>query len=366
MTFKPINTWGWNFSDISENFLIAGPCSAETLEQTLKSCIGAASAGAHALRAGIWKPRTRPGSFEGVGAEGLPWVKEASRITGLPAMVEVANPNHIESALKAEIEMVWIGARTMANPFSIQEIADSLKGIDIPVLIKNPINPDVDLWMGGIERIQKAGITRIAAIHRGFSVVKSAPYRNAPMWEIPIELRRRIPELPLINDPSHISGNRDSLLHITQKALDLNMDGWMIETHCNPSQAWSDAAQQITGEELKLLLEKIIKRSKDNSNPEYNSNIKALRTDIDRLDQEIIDLLGKRMMVSREIGRFKKNEKVTIFKLDRWADIFDQRVQSTKESGLSQEFAEEFIRSIHQESIRQQMRIMETDEDDGL
>ena len=358
----------WDIVDCSEGtpFLIAGPCSAETPEQVMESCQGAAEQGAHLLRAGIWKPRNRPGSFQGVGKEGLLWLKEASDATGKPAAVEVASPRHVEDALKAGIQVLWIGARSTANPFTVQEIADALQGTDVPVLVKNPINPDLDLWVGAVERIAQAGVSRIALIHRGFSTYKPAPYRNAPMWQIPIEMRRRHPELDIICDPSHICGSRDLLAEVSQLALDLDFDGLMIETHPRPDEAWSDAAQQVTPARLGALLAPLIARQQESADPDFLANLDALRFDIDRLDHEIIDLLAKRMTVSMEIGRYKNRQGVTILQVNRWSKIFDSRVQYTIDAGLSGEFAAEFIQAIHNESIRQQLKVMGASEDSGV
>ncbi len=354
-----IKSWGIIDWDGQKPLLIAGPCSAETPDQVMESCRGAASQGAHLLRAGIWKPRTRPGTFQGVGKEGLKWLADASAQTGKPAAVEVASPRHVEDAIKAGIQVLWIGARSTANPFTVQELADALSGVEIPVLIKNPINPDLDLWVGAVERIAQAGISRIALIHRGFSTYKSAPYRNAPMWQIPIEMRRRYPNLEIICDPSHICGNRSLLATVSQLALNLDFDGLMIETHPRPDEAWSDAAQQVTPDQLGSLLVPLIARHPESTDPEFTANLDALRYDIDRLDHEIIDLLARRMMVSQEIGRYKKRQDVTVLQLNRWSEIFESRVKSTIDAGLSRDFASEFIQAIHNESIRQQLNVLE-------
>ncbi len=357
MDIRKIKDWGLKGS-FNRPILISGPCSAETPEQVLQSCIGAKAQGASILRAGIWKPRTRPDSFQGVGKIGLPWVKEASRQTGLPVMVEVASALHVEDCLQEGIDILWIGARSTTNPFTVQEIADALKGVDIPVFIKNPINPDLDLWLGAVERLYRSGIQRVALIHRGFSVYKSAPYRNAPMWQIPIELRRRFPQFDIICDPSHICGTRALLLPVAQKALDLDFDGLMIESHINPDEAWSDAKQQVTPEQLGELLEKLVQRNPTIENPDLQAKLEHLRHEIDILDKEIIQLLAKRMKVSQTIGSFKKESGVTILQINRWSEIFDSRVDYTIKSGLSAPFAKEFIQSIHDESIRQQENIM--------
>ena len=365
MEVTAVKDWGVVDWSGKKPLLIAGPCSAETPEQVLQSCVGAAQQGAHILRAGIWKPRTRPGTFQGVGKDGLAWLMEASIQTGLPAAVEVASPRHVEQALAAGIQILWIGARSTANPFTVQEIADALRDTDVPVFVKNPVNPDLDLWIGAMERILDAGISRLAAVHRGFSTYKSAPYRNAPMWQIPIELRRRYPDINMICDPSHICGKRELLAEVAQMALNLDFDGLMIETHPHPDEAWSDAAQQVTPAQLGTLLAPLVARQQESSDPEFLANLEALRYDIDRLDHDIIDLLARRMMVSMEIGKYKKRQDVTILQVNRWSKIFDSRVRSTIDAGLSREFATEFIQSIHNESIRQQLKVMGEDGQSG-
>lgn len=357
MDIIQIKNWGLNISD-QRPILISGPCSAETKDQTMLSCEGAARQGASILRAGIWKPRTRPDSFEGVGNIGLEWLKAAGEKTQLPVAIEVANTKHVELALKAGIDIFWIGARTSVNPFTVQEITEAMKGLDIPVFIKNPVNPDLELWLGAIERFYKSGITKIAAIHRGFSVYKPKPYRNLPMWEIPIELRRRIPNLEIICDPSHICGKRSLLQDISQKALDLEFDGLMIETHYDPTLALSDASQQLTPDELGKLLKNLIRRNPIGDNPNFLANLEALRLDIDNIDMELIQLIVKRMEVVHEIGKYKKENGVTILQMNRWTEIFDSRVMKTIEAGLSKEFAQAFIQCIHNESIREQTEVM--------
>ncbi|MEM1321482.1 MAG: chorismate mutase [Bacteroidota bacterium] len=361
MEFIPLRQWGFSFPDQGP-IIISGPCSAETEEQVRLSCRGAAQQGAAILRAGIWKPRTRPDSFEGVGSIGLPWIKAAGRANGLPVTVEVANSRHVEAALQHNIDILWVGARTTVNPFTVQEIANALQGQDIPVLIKNPVNPDLDLWIGAIERFHRAGLRKLAVIHRGFSVTRSAPYRNQPLWELPIELRRRYPQLEIICDPSHIAGRRDLLRPLSQKALDLAFDGLMIESHINPEVALSDAQQQVTPEALGKLLRSLIQRQPVNDNPDFIANLEALRVDIDSLDQEVIQLLAKRMEVVQEIGKYKRQNGVTILQMNRWARLFDQRVKATMSAGLSGQFAQDLIQSIHNESIRQQEKVMNQDE----
>jgi chorismate mutase len=357
MKIIQIKNWGLNIPD-QRPILISGPCSAETEDQVLQSCSGAAKQGASILRAGIWKPRTRPDSFEGVGDIGLPWIKAAGTKTNLPVAIEVANTKHVDLALKAGIDIFWVGARTSVNPFTVQEIAEALRGVDIPVLIKNPVNPDLELWIGAIERFYKVGINKIAAIHRGFSVYKPKPYRNLPMWEIPIELRRRIPNLEIICDPSHICGKRSLLQDISQKALDLEFDGLMIECHIDPEHALSDAAQQLTPNDLGSMLNNLIRRKPVGDNPSFLANLEALRLDIDNIDSEVIELIAKRMEVVNEIGKYKKENGVTILQMNRWTELFDSRVMKTIEAGLSKEFAHAFIQCIHNESIREQTEVM--------
>ncbi len=353
-----IKDWGLNINSDKAPLIIAGPCSAETETQVLQSCKGAAEQGAQILRAGIWKPRTRPGSFEGVGNVGLPWIKKAGNKNGLPVTIEVANAKHVKEALDHKIDILWIGARTTVNPFAVQEIADALKGHDIPVLIKNPVNPDLELWIGAVERFLDAGINKIALIHRGFSVTKSAPFRNQPLWEIPIEFKRRYPNIEIICDPSHICGKRELLSQVSQKAFDLSFDGLMIETHINPDVALSDALQQVTPEGLGQLLKNLIRRKTLTDNVDFLANLEALRVDIDSLDRDSIELLVKRMEVVREIGRYKKENGVTILQMNRWSKLFDDRVSASIDAGLSEIFAKALIQVIHNESIRQQEMVM--------
>ncbi|MCF8237975.1 MAG: bifunctional 3-deoxy-7-phosphoheptulonate synthase/chorismate mutase type II [Saprospiraceae bacterium] len=353
----PVRQWGWPIPE-NEHILIAGPCSAETAEQTLDSCKGAAERGAHILRAGIWKPRTRPEAFAGIGEAGLPWIVEAGKVTGKPVAIEVASARHVELALQAGVDILWIGARSTANPFTVQELADALRGVDVPVFVKNPVNPDLDLWIGALERISMAGISRLGAIFRGFSVYKPGIYRNAPMWELPIELRRQFPTLDIIVDPSHITGNRSLIGYVAQHAIDLDFNGLMIETHIDPDHAWSDAAQQLTPDQLGSALNSLVHRRTSVDDPEFLANLEALRYDIDNLDQEIIRSLGQRMEVSREIGHFKRENEVTILQMNRWSNIFESRVQTALQAGLSETFARDLIQAIHNESIRQQGGVM--------
>ncbi|MEM6723216.1 MAG: bifunctional 3-deoxy-7-phosphoheptulonate synthase/chorismate mutase type II [Bacteroidota bacterium] len=358
MNIIQMKDWGLNLPT-EKPIVIAGPCSAENDRQVFESCLGAYKNGAHILRAGIWKPRTRPNSFEGVGAIGLTWLNRAKRVTGLPVCVEVANARHVYEAIKAQVDILWIGARTTVNPFAVQEIADALEGIDIPVMVKNPINPDLKLWMGAIERLHKAGIHKIAAIHRGFSAYKdNSPYRNRPEWEIPIELQRQIPNIEIICDPSHIAGARQWLQQISQKAMDLNFDGLMIETHCQPEHALSDAKQQVTPDGLGTILNSLVIRESNSVNQDYNRKLDDIRADIDILDYEIMNVLSKRMELVQEIGRYKKQHKITILQMARWEEILDKRLVLSRKKGLSDTFTRKLLENIHTESIRQQTAIM--------
>lgn len=339
-------------------FLIAGPCSAETEEQlfTIAQQLAATNR-VHLLRAGIWKPRTRPDSFEGVGEIALPWLVNTGKQLGVPTTTEVANKKHVELALNAGVDCLWIGARTTVNPFAVQEIADALKGTKVPVLIKNPVNPDIDLWMGAFERFEKSGLTDLTAIHRGFSIYKHDKYRNVPSWELPIALSERLPEIPIICDPSHITGNRHLLLEVAQKAMDLNMDGLMVEVHPTPDQAWSDAAQQVDIEGFTAILDNLILRSKDIQNGALDE-LDKLRRITANLDDRIFQLLIERMQVSQEIGQFKRFHNMTILQQDRWSKIIASRLKTASDEGLSAQFIREIMDVIHQESIRHQEKIM--------
>jgi 3-deoxy-7-phosphoheptulonate synthase len=340
-------------------FVIAGPCSAETEEQVMSTARElATNPSVSIFRAGIWKPRTRPNSFEGVGAEGLRWMENAKRETGLPIATEVANEKHVEIAMKHDIDMLWIGARTTVNPFTVQEIADALKGSDVAVLIKNPVSPDIDLWTGAIERLLNAGITRIGAIHRGFTSFEKTKYRNQPKWQIPIELRRRLPEVPLICDPSHIAGNREYLAELSQRSMDLNFEGLMVEVHPDPDNAWSDAKQQITSAELKQLLESLIIRESVPTDPKLVDILKELRKQIDVFDDLIIDLLEQRMEVVEKIGLYKKENNITILQRPRWEEIITSSIERGGQKGLSPELIDTIFKAIHQESINRQAEIM--------
>ena len=343
---------------VERPFLISGPCGAESEEQVMQTALELAKLPVNLIRAGIWKPRTRPNSFQGIGDIGLKWVKQASIITGIPVTVEVASTKHVEAALKAGIDVLWIGARTTVNPFTVQEIADSLAGVKVPVMIKNPVNPDVELWIGAIERIAKAGINKIAAIHRGFSSYEKTIYRNRPNWEIPIELKRRMPEIPIICDPSHISGKRELLLAISQVAMDLNYDGLMIETHIDPDHALSDAKQQITPAQLGELLDKLICRSHSINDTLTLRMIEGLREKMDKIDSDLLDLISKRMDVAKAIGHYKKKNNITILQAERWDEIVQSRMQTGLEKQLDKGFVKKLFEIIHQESINQQAEIM--------
>lgn len=335
--------------------LVAGPCSAETEEQVHETAKAIASSGLiHVFRSGIWKPRTRPNSFEGMGEIALPWLANAAKSNNLLSATEVANVHHVELCLKHQIDILWIGARTTVNPFSVQEIADAIKGSDKIIMVKNPVNPDIDLWTGAIERVYNAGINKIVAIHRGFSVANKNGYRNAPMWEIPIELKRRFPELTLICDPSHIGGKRDLLLPLAQKAIDLDMNGLMIETHPDPDKALSDASQQLKPAELLKLLNSIVYKRREGTGGITNDELMRLRQVIDELDEKIIELLAERMNVSEKIGSYKRSHDMTIFQLERWSHIFKSRTDAGEKSGLSKEFLEKLLQNIHKESIKRQ------------
>lgn len=338
--------------------IIAGPCSAETEEQMIETATQIKeSCQIDLLRAGIWKPRTRPDSFEGVGEVGLSWLVNAGKELGVPTTTEVANTRHVEQALKAGVDVLWIGARTTVNPFAVQEIADALKGVGIPVLVKNPVNPDLELWIGAFERLEKSGITELGAIHRGFSVYKHAKYRNVPNWEIPIALHERLPDLPIINDPSHITGNRDLLLEVSQKAMDLNFDGLIIETHRDPDAAWSDAAQQLTPKNLGILLDSLVLRSQDSEKLD-TEHISILREKIGDLDDRLFDILMVRMQLSEDIGCFKKEHNITILQPEHWKKLISARLGRASEYNLSDRFVRQVMDAIHQESIRHQARVM--------
>jgi len=339
--------------------IISGPCSAETEEQVLQTATRLAATGkVDILRAGIWKPRTRPGSFEGIGTKGLPWLQQARRASGLPVAVEVATGKQVEDALHFDVDVLWIGARTTVNPFSVQEVADALKGVDVPVLIKNPINPDLELWIGAVERVAKAGIKNIGLIHRGFSSYGNTEYRNAPMWHLAIEMKRRNPDMLLINDPSHICGRRDILMDVAQKAIDLDFDGLIIESHIDPDNAWSDAKQQVTPERLGEMISSIIWRKEDINSEELHAAMEKMRQQINQLDDELLLLLGQRMKVADKIGQYKKDNNITILQTNRWNAILDRAFAKGEQLGLSREFITKYFDAVHMESINHQNKIM--------
>jgi chorismate mutase len=331
--------------------VIAGPCSAETEDQVLKTAHLLKDTDTTVFRAGIWKPRTRPGGFEGVGALGLPWLERVREETGLKITTEVGNANHVELALKADVDILWIGARTTVNPFAVQEIADALRGVNKPVLVKNPVNPDLALWLGGVERFQANGISQLGVIHRGFSAYNTGHYRNLPKWHLAIELKKEFPDLPLILDPSHICGRRDTILDVSQTALDLNYDGFIIETHVDPDKAWSDAAQQITPAQLDQITKDLRIRQKSSSKESFQSKLNLYRKELDLIDGNIIDILSDRMRVAENIGILKHKENVAILQSGRWSDILQIMIESGVSKGLSKEFVEEVFKAIHVESI---------------
>ncbi|MBW0160151.1 MAG: bifunctional 3-deoxy-7-phosphoheptulonate synthase/chorismate mutase type II, partial [Sediminibacterium sp.] len=333
--------------------------SAETEEQVIQTATRLAATGkVDILRAGIWKPRTRPGSFEGIGTKGLPWLQQARKASGLPVAVEVATGKQVEDALHFDVDVLWIGARTTVNPFSVQEVADALKGVDVPVLIKNPINPDLELWIGAVERVAKAGIKNIGLIHRGFSSYGNTEYRNAPMWHLAIEMKRRNPDMLLINDPSHICGRRDILMDVAQKAIDLDFDGLIIESHIDPDNAWSDAKQQVTPERLGEMISSIIWRKEDISSEELHAAMEKMRQQINQLDDELLQLLGQRMKVADKIGQYKKDNNITILQTNRWNAILDRAFAKGEQLGLSREFITKYFDAVHMESINHQNKIM--------
>ncbi|MDD6209188.1 MAG: bifunctional 3-deoxy-7-phosphoheptulonate synthase/chorismate mutase type II, partial [Bacteroidales bacterium] len=341
---------------ISENrpLVISGPCSAETEEQVMETAKALSEKGIKIFRAGIWKPRTKPGGFEGVGSEGLQWLKRVKQETGMYVATEVATEKHVYEALKFGIDMLWIGARTSANPFAVQEVADALRGTDIPVLVKNPVNPDLDLWIGAIERVYNAGIKRIGAIHRGFSSFDKKIYRNLPQWHIPIELKRILPNLPLICDPSHIGGKRELIAPISQQAMDLNFEGLIIESHCTPDEAWSDKAQQVTPDVLDYILNLLVIRD----TKQTTENLSQLRSQIDEIDNDLIDLLAKRMRISREIGVYKKEHNMPILQTPRYDEILQKRQILAESLSMDGAFMKQVFVAIHEESVRQQMEVI--------
>ncbi|MBO5808756.1 MAG: bifunctional 3-deoxy-7-phosphoheptulonate synthase/chorismate mutase type II [Bacteroidales bacterium] len=357
LEITPLSEWGM-FSDPQPS-VVAGPCSAETEEQVMKTAEALKELGINVFRAGIWKPRTHPGCFEGIGVPGLKWLQKAKSEYGLKVSTEVASEKHVRECLKHGVDMVWIGARTTANPFLVQEIADALSGTDIPVLVKNPVNPDLELWIGALERLSRAGIKKLGVIHRGFSTFDNIRYRNEPHWEIAIEMRSRYPELPFFVDPSHMGGSRDYILEISQRSLDLGFDGLMVESHCTPETALSDSRQQLTPAQLKdLLHNQIAVRDADSDAKEWKENIEQLRAKIDVLDENLIYTLGSRMKVSRQIGEYKKNNNVAIVQAVRWDALLDKVVEIGYEHGLSKKFLTDVFNAIHEASVEAQNEII--------
>lgn len=348
---KPIKFCG---VDTKRPVVIAGPCSAETEEQVMETAKDLAKNGVRIFRAGIWKPRTKPGGFEGVGSVGLTWLQEVKKETGMLVATEVANKQHVEEALNAGVDVLWIGARTSANPFAMQEIADSLVGADVPVLVKNPVNPDLELWIGAMQRIYNAGIRQIGAIHRGFSAYGKHLYRNMPQWHIPIELRRRMPELTLICDPSHIGGKRELVAPLSQQAMDMGFDGLIVESHCDPDSAWSDKSQQVTPEVLNFILNMLVVRD----TTQTTESLTLLRQQIDQIDNDLLEDLSKRMRISREIGQYKKEHSMPVVQTGRYDDILNSRAAAAEELGMNGDFMKTVYQAIHEESVRQQIEVL--------
>jgi chorismate mutase len=351
----PLSSW---VETNGKPLIIAGPCSAETEEQFMETARGIAKNGyAHVLRAGVWKPRTRPGSFEGVGEAALPWLQQAKAETGLLTACEVATPQHVELALKYGVDVLWIGARTTVNPFNVQDLADSLKGVDVPVLIKNPVNPDLALWVGAFERIAGAGINKMGAIHRGFSNAQEIKYRNSPMWQMAVEFKTLFPQIPMIGDPSHMAGKRALLAELTQRAMDLNYDGLIIESHRNPDEAWSDASQQLTPDALGEML-KSIEYRKATYGVDFEDQLQNLRERLDNIDRELLEVLASRMSVVEQLGEYKRDNNVAVLQLDRWKNVHSSRADWAKSLNLYPEMVQELFKLIHMESIRKQTEVM--------
>lgn len=346
----------WGFFTLPRPMCIAGPCSAETEEQVLETARGLSEAGVHVFRAGIWKPRTHPGSFEGVGSRGLKWLRRVKQETGMKICTEVASEKHVLECIKYGVDLLWIGARTSANPFLMQEIADALEGTDIPVLVKNPVNPDIDLWIGALERLNRAGVRKLGVIHRGFSTASPIPYRNDPGWKMAIEMRSRYPQLAFFADPSHMAGDRKYLPELSQRAMDLGLDGLMLESHCAPQRAWSDAGQQITPEDLKTLLLGLVIRDSSSENADYKDGIEALRARIDVIDESLLKLLKERMDVSRSIGAYKRDHNVSILQTNRWEQLLHRMVERGTALGLSEAAVTAIMTAIHDESVSVQTK----------
>lgn len=357
MKIESLEDWGVG---IKKPAIIAGPCSAETEEQLLETTQRIKEQGVEIIRAGIWKPRTRPNNFEGIGEEALRWIQNVKKETGLKFAVEVATPKHVYEAIKHNIDILWVGARSTTNPFTVQEIAEALRGADVPVLVKNPINPDLALWLGAIERISNVGVTKIGAIHRGFSSFKQTRFRNLPMWQIPLELKRELNTIPLICDPSHICGTRDFIFEVSQNAMDLDYDGLIIETHRDPENAWSDAAQQITPEVLGAMIKNLKFRTSTSKDKDFITILSELRGQIDHIDKELFEILAQRMDIVEKMGLYKKKNNVTVFQKNRWQEISESRNKWAEELGLNPEFMWDLFKLIHDASIRRQEHIMNT------
>ena len=357
MKIESLEDWGVG---LKKHAIIAGPCSAETEEQLLETSKQIKETGVKIIRAGIWKPRTRPNNFEGIGEEALRWIQNVKKETGLKFAVEVATPKHVYEAIKHNIDVLWVGARSTTNPFTVQEIAEALRGADIPVLVKNPINPDLALWLGAIERISNVGVTKIGAIHRGFSSFKQTRYRNLPMWQIPLELKRQLSTIPLICDPSHICGNRDYIFEVSQNAMDLDYDGLIIETHRDPLNAWSDASQQITPETLSAMIKNLKFRTPTSKDRDFISILGELREQIDHVDKELFEIIAQRMDIVEKMGLYKKKNNVTVFQKNRWQEISESRNKWADDLGLNPEFMWDLFKLIHGASIKRQEHIMNT------
>ena len=357
---KEMRTWLDDFH-LPHPLVIAGPCSAETENQVLQIARELQDSKVSIYRAGIWKPRTRPGGFEGVGEIGLKWLQKAKAETGLMMAVEVATAAHVKLALEHDIDVLWIGARTTVNPFAVQEIADALQHTDKIVLVKNPVNPDLALWIGGVERLYNAGIKKLGVIHRGFSTYEKTKYRNNPEWQIAIDFQSKFPDIPLIIDPSHITGKRDMIFQVTQQALDFNYDGMIIETHCDPDNAWSDAAQQVTPERLKQIIFDLVIRKEDDADGDYLQQLSKLRVKIDDYESKLLDVIGQRMKVAEDIGTLKKEKNVAVLQNKRWNEILERMVKEGSQRGLSEEFIVQFFKAIHQESIAHQEKVFKSE-----
>lgn len=354
----PVSEWDF-FDESIPPIVVAGPCSAESEEQVMETARGLHDFGIHVFRAGIWKPRTHPGCFEGIGIPGLKWLQRVKQEFGMKVCTEVASEKHVYECMKYGIDMVWIGARTTANPFLVQEIADALRDTQMPVLVKNPVNPDLGLWIGALERLNQAGIRKLGVIHRGFSTTQKIPYRNLPLWQVAVELRTRYPELPFFADPSHMGGAREFLQPLSQRAMDLGFEGLMVESHCNPSCALSDADQQLVPADLKTMLESLTVRLKSTNDREFNENIEQLRTHIDVIDENLLIALGARMDISRKIGQFKKDHNIAIIQPLRWDSLLEGMIEKGKDYGLDEHFVRALFNVIHDASVAEQNKILE-------